>query len=155
MISVRPARPEDLERLGALAGELVRLHHRTDPKRFFLIPDVEKGYAWWLGKQLDDKDAVVLVATKDDRIIGYAYGSTEERDWNMLLDDHGAIHDVLVDESERRGGAGKKLVLAIASALEARGAKRIVLHTMVGNEAAQKLFAACGFRPTMLEMIRT
>jgi RimJ/RimL family protein N-acetyltransferase len=38
--------------------------------------------------------------------------------------------------------------------LEALGAPRIVLSTMVRNESAQRLFAAVGFRPTMLEMTR-
>ena len=38
--------------------------------------------------------------------------------------------------------------------LEALGAPRVVLSTMVGNEAAQRLFRQCGFRPTMLEMTR-
>jgi len=131
------------------------LHNATDPDRFLLVDGVEKGYAWWLGKQLTSDRAVVLVALRGDAIVGYAYGSIEERDWNMLLDDHGAIHDVFVDERARRSGAGKMLVSELIKALEARGAKRIVLSTMIGNEPAQKLFAACGFRSTMLEMTRS
>jgi hypothetical protein len=34
------------------------------------------------------------------------------------------------------------------------GAERVLLSTMVGNETAQHLFRATGFRPTMLEMTR-
>jgi ribosomal protein S18 acetylase RimI-like enzyme len=40
------------------------------------------------------------------------------------------------------------------AALVTAGAPRVVLSTMVGNAAAQELFRACGFRPTMLEMTR-
>jgi RimJ/RimL family protein N-acetyltransferase len=43
----------------------------------------------------------------------------------------------------------------LCAELEAKGATRIVLFTMVQNEAAQRLFAACGFRKTMFEMTRS
>lgn len=151
---VRRATAADLPRLGELAGELVRLHHRTDPRRFFLVDGVEQGYARWFASELEREAAVILVAERDGAILGYGYGSLEGRDWNALLDEHGAIHDVMVDEAARRSGAGRALVEAMCEALEAMGAPRIVLSTMVQNTAAQALFAACGFRGTMLEMTR-
>jgi ribosomal protein S18 acetylase RimI-like enzyme len=154
MIEIRRAREEDLPAVAALAGELVRMHHATDAKRFLLVDNVEQGYAWWFGKQLASDDAVILVATDNAAIVGYAYGSLEDRDWNMLLDEHGAIHDIFVAKAARRGGTGKALMDAIVSALEELGAARIVLSTMPSNDAAQRLFASRGFRPTMLEMTR-
>jgi ribosomal protein S18 acetylase RimI-like enzyme len=154
MIDIRPANRADLPRVSQLAGALVRMHHAVDPKRFMLMPNVESGYAWWFERQLKNDDAVILVAEEAGAIIGYAYGSKEPRDWNMLLDEHGALHDVYVDEAKRRSGAGKMLVSAMIRRLEELGCERIVLSTMVSNEPAQKLFAACGFRPTMLEMTR-
>ena len=65
-----------------------------------------------------------------------------------------ALHDVFVSSGARRGGVGRALVDAMARALEALGAPRVVLSTMVGNEAAQRVFRSCGFRPTMMEMTR-
>jgi ribosomal protein S18 acetylase RimI-like enzyme len=150
-VVVRRARAEDLPHVATLAGALVRLHHEVDPERFFLPDDVERGYAWWLGREIARDEAVVLVAEKDGAIVGYAYGAREGRDWNMLLDDHGAIHDVFVAEHARRGGVASALMRAM---IEALGGARIVLHTMVDNHAAQALFRACGFRPTMVEMTR-
>jgi ribosomal protein S18 acetylase RimI-like enzyme len=154
MIEIRRARKDDLPAVAALTGELVRLHHATDPKRFLLVDNVDQGYAWWFGKQLANDQAVILVATEEGRIAGYAYGSLEDRDWNMLLDEHGAIHDIFVAKDARRLGTGKALMNAIVAALETLGAARIVLSTMPSNDAAQRLFASCGFRPTMLEMTR-
>jgi len=49
---------------------------------------------------------------------------------------------------------GAAEVEELVRALEALGAPRVVLSTMVGNETAQRLFQDCGFRPTMLEMTR-
>jgi ribosomal protein S18 acetylase RimI-like enzyme len=137
-----------------MAGALVRMHHAVDAARFLLPERVEEGYAWWLARELARAEAVIVVATIDGAIVGYAYGTREERDWNALLDEHGAIHDVFVLPTARRGGVGRKLVHAIVDELERGGAPRIVLSTMVSNESAQKLFAACGFRPTMIEMTR-
>jgi ribosomal protein S18 acetylase RimI-like enzyme len=154
-VVIRPATLGDLPRIAELAGELVRMHHAVDPARFLLPERVEEGYAWWLERELERAEAVVIVATIADQIVGYAYGSREGRDWNALLDEHGAIHDVFVAPHTRREGAGRKLVLAMVDELERRGAPRVVLSTMIANQAAQRLFASCGFRPTMLEMTRS
>ena len=153
-LGVRKATRTDLAGVSALAGKLVRMHHERDRTRFFLPERVEEGYAWWFGQELERDRAVILVAEVGSVLAGYAYGTLEERDWNLLLDEHGAIHDVFVAESERRSGVGRALLAAIIAELERLGAERIVLSTMVDNVAAQHLFQAFGFRPTMLEMTR-
>jgi len=130
------------------------MHHERDSSRFFLPDRVEEGYAWWLGRELERPEAVVLVAEAGSALVGYAYGALEERDWNLLLDEHGAIHDLYVTGTERRKSVGKALLGAMIQELEGLGAQRIVLSTMVDNLAAQRLFTAHGFRPTMFEMTR-
>src|SRR5687767_11669596 len=109
-IIIRPATPRDLPRIAELASELVRMHHAVDPSRFLLPERVEEGYAWWLERELARDEAVVVVAQVAEQIVGYAYGTREGRDWNALLDEHGAVHDVFVAPDARRGGAGRKLV---------------------------------------------
>lgn len=151
---VERARPEHVPLAAALAGRLVRLHHEKDPARFFLPEQVEAGYAAWFGREVARRDAVVLVGLREQTVVGYAYGAVEGRDWNLLLDRHGAIHDVFVTEAERRSGLGRRLIEVMITELEQLGAPRIVLSTMVDNTAAQALFRACGFRATMLEMTR-
>ncbi len=95
-VVVRRAEERDLVQVAPLAGELVRLHHRTDPSRFLLIDRVEEGYARWLSREIARAEAVVLVAARGAEILGYAYGALEGRDWKLLLDTHGAVHDVFV-----------------------------------------------------------
>jgi ribosomal protein S18 acetylase RimI-like enzyme len=153
-ITTRLASASDLPRVAALAAELVRMHHAVDPARFFLPDNVEDGYLWWLGREQKRAGAVVLVAARADEIVGYAYGTLEERDWNLLLDVHGAIHDVFVADNARRQRVGRRLIDAMIAELESLGAARIVLSTMVGNDRARRLFASVGFRPTLLEMTR-
>jgi ribosomal protein S18 acetylase RimI-like enzyme len=153
-ISIRRATSADLDGAAALAARLVVMHHEVDPERFFLPDNVEQGYAHWFRHELARREAVILVALAGDEIIGYAYGTLEARDWNLLLDRHAAIHDIFVVDSARGRGAGLLLMQAIIGELEALGAPRIVLSTMVGNQNAQRLFERAGFRRTMLEMTR-
>lgn len=151
-IEIRKATRRDLPRIAKLAGGLVRQHYAFDKERFLFIDDPEAGYQWWFGKELENKKALILCAKLDGQIVGYAYARLEPRDWNALLDAHGALHDIFVDESARRQGVARKLLEHTAKELRARGAPRLVLHTAVKNRSAQKLFESVGFRKTMLEM---
>lgn len=160
-IRVRAAAVEDLPALGRLAAALVAQHHAYDPRRFLLPRDVERGYREWFGRELGNADAILLVAelvpegaqASEAAVVGgYAYGRIEGRDWNMLLDRHAALHDVLVAPEARGRGAGEALVAAFLERARARKVPRVVLHSATPNAGAQKLFARMGFRPTMVEM---
>jgi ribosomal protein S18 acetylase RimI-like enzyme len=151
---VREARPEDLPAVCRLAAELVRLHHRLDPPRFLLVEPIEDGYQWFFTRELKRDGALILVAEDDadGRLLGYAYGTLEPRNWNDLLDACGKLNDLYVDPTTRRQGAGRALVTAMFAALKARGAPRVVLLTAWKNPDAHAFFEALGFRRTMLEM---
>jgi ribosomal protein S18 acetylase RimI-like enzyme len=149
---VRPARPDDLPAVSKLAAELVRLHHRLDTRRFLLIEPVEDGYQWFFSLEIKRKEALILVAETDQKIIGYAYATLEPRNWNDLLDACGKLNDLYVDPGARRSGAGRALVIETFAALRARGAPRVVLLSAWQNPDAHAFFEALGFRRTMVEM---
>jgi len=151
-VVIRPSEPGDRDALGRLAGELVRLHSRWNPRRFLLIDDVEAGYGAWLSKEARSKNALVLVAERDDEVVGYAYARFEAHDWNALLGAHAALHDIYVAESGRGAGTAQALLAGVRGECQRRGVPRVVLHTAVQNEPGQKLFAKVGFEPTMIEM---
>jgi ribosomal protein S18 acetylase RimI-like enzyme len=151
-LEIRAATRADLGELGKMAGELVRMHHALDPLRFFLVPDVDAGYAHFLGSQLDDPDTILLTAWRGGARVGYAYARLEGRDWNLLLDACGALHDIYVTKGERRRGVASALLLDVSRRLRERGAPRVVLGAAAPNAAAQEFFARHGFRRTMVEM---
>ena len=154
-IIIRVATKGDLAAIGRLGTLLVRTHHEFDPERFMPTqPGMEQGYGSFIGTQLSDPDVIVLVAERDAAVVGYLYGGLEQRDWMALRDAAGVIHDVIVDPSQRRSGIGRKLLEAGLAWLREHGAPRAVLSTAQRNEAAQRLFASVGFRPTMIEMTR-
>ena len=154
-VHVRAMTKADLARVGELAGALVRLHHGWDTRRFFLVDGVEEGYRWFFSRELGKPGVVLLVAEVEGVIAGYVYGSLEERDWAKLLDAHGAIHDVYVADTHRRGGVARALMQSAIAALEGQGASQVVLSSATPNTQAQALFASMGFRPTMIEMTRS
>jgi ribosomal protein S18 acetylase RimI-like enzyme len=153
--AVRPARPDDAPALGRLGAQLVAAHHGFDPLRFIAPrPGTAAGYGGFLGSQLQRDDTVVLVAERNGDVVGYAYGALEGNDWMALRGPAGVVHDLVVDPAHRRQGIGGRLLAAVVAALAERGAPRVVLSTAERNAAAQRLFAAAGFRPTMVEMTR-
>ncbi len=154
-LRIRRATSTDLPVLGRLGAMLLRAHHGFDPHRF-MAPrdDPEQGYAWFLGTQLDEADAVVLVAERDEVVVGYAYAGLEPQSWKELREAAGFVHDVAVDDTARHHGVATALIAAAEDWLRARGAPRVVLWTAQQNAAAQRLFERAGFRRTMIEMTK-
>jgi len=154
-VTVRRAEERDLEAVGRLGARLLREHHDFDPLRF-MAPrgNTEKGYAWFLGTQLQHDDAAVFVAERGGQVVGYVYAGIEPQSWKELREEAGFIHDVYVDEPARRCGIASALLGEAAAWLAARGMPRVVLWTAAPNDVARRLFERLGFRHTMTELTR-
>ena len=153
--TIRRATLADMPPVGKLGALLVRLHHEFDAQRFIAAtPRTEHGYASYLGSQLDNPDIVILVAVRDDTVLGYTYAGVEGFDYMSLRGPAGIVYDIVVDPEVRGQGIGTLLLDATIAALQERGAPRVVLSTAEQNEPAQRLFARAGFRRTMIEMTR-
>ena len=153
--TIRRATAADLPALGKLGALLVRTHYDFDRDRFLSPGDnAEDGYSHFLGSQLRDAEVVIFVAEHEGAVIGYVYAGLEPISWKELRDACGFIHDVAVEEGGRRSGVATALIEAATAWLREQGAPRVVLWTAEKNEGAQRLFAALGFRRTMIEMTR-
>jgi GNAT superfamily N-acetyltransferase len=150
---IRRAEARDLPALGRLGASLMRLHYSFDSRRF-LSPgdDPESGYAWFLGSQLKERDAIVLVAERDAAVVGYAFAALEPLSWKDLRDEAGFLHDLVVTDDARGAGIGTRLLDAAIAWLREQGMPRVVLGTAAQNEPARRLFEHRGFRQTMIEM---
>ena len=117
-------------------------------------PRTEDAYASFIGRQIGESSVVLLVAERDGKVLGYTYAGVERPDYMSLRGPAGVLYDIVVDPNHRGHGVGRLLLEAILAALKARGAPRVVVSTAERNEAAQRLLARAGFRPTMIEMTR-
>lgn len=154
-VTIRRATTADKAALGTLGALLVQEHYDFDRLRF-LAPSgrTPDAYASFLAGQLDDPNAIVMVADDGTQVIGYAFAAMQGYDYMALLGPAGVLHDVIVLPGHRGFGVGRRLIDAILAALKARGAPRVVLSTANQNESAQRLFERMGFRRTMVEMTR-
>ena len=153
-VTIRPATSADEPALGRMGAALMRLHHATDARRFIQVAEPERGYGRFLITQLSEPDSCLLVAEHAGAVVGYAYACVEGMDWMNLRGPTGVLHDVYVEASARRLGAGRALLVATLKWIGTHDRTQVVLHTMTQNTAAQELFRSLGFRPTMLEMTR-
>ena len=110
-VLIRRADARDLAELGELGAALMRAHYAFDPLRF-LEPgggDDARLLRSFLASQLDEDGAVVFVAERQRRIVGYVYAAIEPLSWKDLRDECGFIHDLLVSDAARGGGIGEAL----------------------------------------------
>ena len=105
-----------------------------------------------LGSQLDEDGSIVLIAERQNRIIGYVYAAVEPLSSKDLSDECGFIHDLLVDDAARGSGIGEALLDRALEWLREQGMPRVVLGTAAQNDRAKRLFERRGFRATMTEM---
>jgi ribosomal protein S18 acetylase RimI-like enzyme len=130
----------------------MRQHHDADARRFIEVEHPETGYGRFLVSRIANPESLVIVAEDDERVIGYVYADVEGTSWMDLRGPAGVIHDIYVDDAARHRGAGRALMRVAIDWIWSRGRRQIVLLTKTKNEHAQHLFAAMGFRPTMIEM---
>jgi GNAT superfamily N-acetyltransferase len=155
VIALRRAESRDIPALSRLGASLMRIHHGFNERRFMSPGEnPEAGYGAYLGSQLDNPDMLVLVADRGGDIVGYVWAAIEPESYKELRERAGFIHDILVTDDVRGGGAGARLIEAAVDWLREQGMPRVLLWTAAPNEKARKLFEAHGFLATMVEMTR-
>jgi len=151
-VLVRRAREDDAPNIAGFAMKLVDQHRDYDPVRFARIATLD-GMQWFYGSQTEARDAAVLVAELDERIVGFAYISYEKKNYAELTISAAKLHDIYVDESARHSGAGKALIGASVEVARELGASKLILSVAEKNSAAKRFFERNGFHVTMHEMM--
>jgi ribosomal protein S18 acetylase RimI-like enzyme len=152
MITTRLATASDEEPLGRFGGALMRQHHASDARRFIQVEHPEAGYGRFLVSQITNPNSLVMVAELSGTVVGYVFADIEPTNWMELRGPCGVVQDLFVDDGARRQGAGRSLMHSAIAWIRSKGHSQVVLMTKTKNEHAQHLFAALGFRPTMVEM---
>ncbi len=151
-VVVRRATSEDAETVAELAQKLVRQHTDYDPRRF-MPPAAYEQVTKFYGSQTNVRNAAVLVAELDRKIIGFAFVQFEVKNYGDLLESAAWLHDIYVEQETRRIDAGKKLIEAAVKIAKELGANKLMLTVAAQNEIAKVFFERTGFRTTMVEMM--
>lgn len=151
-LKVRRATSGDADRIAQFAMKLVEQHVAYDELRFARVATLD-GMAWFYGGQTDVRNAAVFVAELDQKVVGFAYMTFEEKSYVDLAISVASLHDIYVEEAARHTGAGRALMDASVQWATQIGASKLMLHVAVKNRNGSGFFEEYGFRPTMTEMM--
>ncbi|MDR6857808.1 GNAT family N-acetyltransferase [Variovorax guangxiensis] len=142
---IRPALPADARAIAEVHVQSWQCAYRDLlPHAFLDALSVEKRQAMW-AESLAKGAPSLLVAEVDDRIVGFsAFGIC--RDSGAASCNH-ELWAIYLAPSHWSTGAGRQLWLTSRAAMAARGAARISLWVLAGNERAIRFYSAAGFQP--------
>jgi ribosomal protein S18 acetylase RimI-like enzyme len=139
---IRPVRPDEYERLGALTvAAYVRLEGHVHE------PDYERQLAD-IASRAEAPSTVVLAAVDDDgEVVG---GVTYVRDHSSPMAEHlfdgtASIRMLAVDPGAQGRGVGRRLSEACIERARADGASDVVLHSTPWMTTAHRLYEGLGF----------
>ena len=113
-------------------------------RQFYAQPSDKTRARNWLRARIGANESVVLLATSNDRAIGFAqlypmYSSVQTaRIW--------VLNDLYVRPEARRQGTARALLRAALEHARDDGACRLQLETGRGNEAARALYRDAGWQ---------
>src|SRR5207253_3082062 len=167
-MTIRPATPDDVPQVLPMVAAIARLHESWDLAKYGYLPDPQEMYRSWLRARPRDPQSVFLVAEISSprarepsgsaagqahcRIVGFLIGTIEREIPIYRIDRFGFIHDLWVDPDYRHEGLGRQLTMRAVERFKELGVPQVRCDTAWANEPARKLFEACGFRPSIVEM---
>jgi ribosomal protein S18 acetylase RimI-like enzyme len=155
MMEIRPATPADVPAVVPMVRKLCELHRSWDPAKYDFVDGIEGMYQSWLTARATDPRAVFLVAQREGRgPVAFLIGTVEREIPIYRLKEFGFIHDLWVEEDYRNEGIARQLVMRAIERFRAIGVAQVRLDTASPNDAARKLFERCGFRVSVVEMLR-
>lgn len=101
-------------------------------------------------KDVSKKGGFLMAAVdKDDNILGYCLSGIKSDYYDSLC----WLNDLVVDESARGLGIGKRLVRETLKELKSRGNRRVLLNVSIRNDRALGLYEKTGFKPWEYTMV--
>jgi len=148
VIEIRAARPADAEAIAALAAEVQTLHARALPRLF--KPWSEATFPPGEVRELiAASDWLVLVASADSSVVGYATAQILGRDATPFRHQRTTlfVQAMCVNAASRRRGVGRALMGGLRAAAAERGITSITLDVWDFNAEAREFYETMGFQP--------
>ena len=153
-MDIRPATPDDVNGVVPMVERLASFMAERDRAKYEPLPQVGEMYRSWLKARAKDPRAVFLVAERSPgHLVGFLIGTVEREIPIYRLDEYGFVHDVWIEPDYRNEGLARQLVTLAAERFRSIGVRQVRLDVLVSNTPAQGLFTACGFRPSVTEML--
>jgi len=154
-LEIRAAKSEDVPAVLPMVEKLCKLHESWDAAKYSFLPNIPQMYDSWLRGRAGDRRSVFLVAETEQprKIVGFVIGTVEREIPIYRLKEYGFLHDLWVEPEYRHEGVARQMVMLALEKFKEIGVAQIRLDTAAENEPARRLFAACGFRESVREML--
>ena len=154
-MEIRPATPDDVPAVLPMVAKVCAFHAALDPAKYGFKRRPERMYDGWLVTRAEDPRSVFLVADRGGELglAGFLVGTVEPEIPVYRLKEFGFVHDLWVEEKYRNEGLARQMVTLAVERFGAIGVRQVRLDAAYANEPARNLFAGCGFRPSIVEML--
>ena len=153
-MDIRPATPDDVPAVLPMVRKVCAFHESLDPAKYSFRDDPGRMYDRWLVTRARDPRSVFLVAEAEPgRLAGFLVGTVEAEIPIYKIKEFGFVHDLWVEEKYRNEGTARQMVTLAVERFREMGVPQVRLDVAHANEPARGLFAACGFRPCIVEML--
>ena len=109
-MKIRKAKPEEVGQIADLQQGLMLREKKIDPTYYDISKYAKKRFVEFAKKKIKNRNSILLVATVDDKIVGYILGWVKERPPVFKLKRVGYISDCFMIKEFRWKGIGEKLV---------------------------------------------
>lgn len=151
---IRSATPADVPAVLPMVAKICALHEKWDSAKYGFLPNPELRYKNWLSRMTTSDRNIFLVAEAEPGQLGAFLVATVEQEIPIYrLQEYAFIHDLWVEEEYRHAGIARQMVMQTIEHFNRMGVKQIRLDTTAANDAARRLFSACGFRLSTIEML--
>jgi len=145
---IRPATVRDLSEIVDVWGELA-LHHAQLDRAFAPSRRWREEYRQFVGGLIGRDDALAVVATRGDTLIGFAVGRVSLLPGFFEHRRRGYVHDVVTRDAYRRRGVGRRLVNSLLEWMNESGVTMVELTVAVNNPEAVAFWSHLGFAAYM------
>lgn len=149
---IRAATMEDLD--GLLASQSALFAADAAVRDVLRNPEWPRTHGRsWCAHQIDDPDALALIAVAGDGVVGHLIGSFAGPS-EMWRESRAELVSMGVLAAERGAGLGGRLVAAFATWAGERGAGRLTVSAYATNEGALRFYRRQGFTPHSVDLVR-
>jgi ribosomal protein S18 acetylase RimI-like enzyme len=142
-VTIRPAVIADLPEIIVLWKALQETNAIHEP-RLKLNAGAAEWFETYLRTQLDNENIHIVVATRDELVIGYIFGQIMQR---LTIDpkECGYVADLCVRSDARGVGIGRRLFFELRAWFISCGVKEIEVQVVRANPASQAFWRKMGF----------
>ena len=151
---IRPATTADVPAILPMVAKICALHEYWDSAKYGFLPNPEQRYEQWLTRLANNERSVFLVSEDEAQLVAFLVATIEREIPIYRLQEFAFIHDIWVEPEYRQNGIARQMVMLSIERFHQMGVKQIRLDTAVANEASRRLFTSCGFRLSIIEMLK-